>query len=150
MKAIWSCQGCWDPFQERRQHEHRDETADPHHSHADVAKAREFYVDYLDFEVRWERHFDDRSPRYMEIVRDGCTIHLSEHYGDCTPVSALRVAVSGVRALHKALQAKKYRYYNPCCGPTPRGSIEGCLQDPFGNRRIFFEPQSDGAQEGGE
>lgn len=110
----------------------------------DIGKAREFYVDYLGFAVRWEHRFDADSPLYMEIARGGCTIHLSEHYGDCTPVSALRIEVSDVRELHKALQAKRYRYYNPGCEPTPWGTVEVCLQDPFGNRLIFFEPQKRG------
>jgi uncharacterized glyoxalase superfamily protein PhnB len=107
----------------------------------DVAKAKEFYIDYLDFEVRWEHRFDDESPLYMEVGRNGCTIHLSEHFGDATPVSALRIQVSDIGSLHKELQAKQYRYYNPGLGPTPWGTVELCLQDPFGNRLIFFEPQ---------
>lgn len=105
----------------------------------DIDKAREFYVGYLGFEVKWEHRFDDNSPLYMEIARSGCVIHLSEHYGDATPVSALRIAVSDAAAYHRELQAKQYKYYNPGYDPANR---EFCLQDPFGNRLIFFEAKA--------
>lgn len=102
----------------------------------DIAKAREFYVDYLGFDVRWEHRFDDLSPLYMEIARGGCVIHLSEHYGDCTPVSALRIKLSDAAAFHEELRKKQYRYYNPGYDAQNK---EFCMQDPFGNRLIFFE-----------
>lgn len=48
----------------------------------DVAKAREFYVDYLGFSVDFEHRFHDNAPLYMGISRDGLVLHLSEHHGD--------------------------------------------------------------------
>jgi len=48
----------------------------------DEAKAREFYVDFLGFTVDWEHRFNDDAPLYMQVSRDGCVLHLSEHYGD--------------------------------------------------------------------
>ncbi len=35
----------------------------------DVAKAREFYVDFLGFEVDWEYRFGDDFPLYMQLSR---------------------------------------------------------------------------------
>jgi len=48
----------------------------------DEAKAREFYVDFLGFTVDWEHRFNDDAPLYMQVSRDGCVLHFSEHYGD--------------------------------------------------------------------
>ena len=48
----------------------------------DLAKAREFYVDFLGFSVDWERRFDEGSPTYIPVTRGEFTLHLSEHHGD--------------------------------------------------------------------
>ena len=100
----------------------------------DVAKAREFYLEYLGFQMIWEHRFGDNFPLYMEIARGGCVIHLSEHHGDCTPVSALRIPVSDAAALYAELATKDYRYFKPGYDPAEN---EVCLTDPFGNRLIF-------------
>jgi hypothetical protein len=100
----------------------------------DEAKAREFYSGFLGFAVNWEHRFGDNFPLYLEIQRGGCTIHLSEHHGDCTPVSALRIPVSDPEALHAEITAKDYRYAKPSYDSAEK---EFCLTDPFGNRLIF-------------
>ncbi len=102
----------------------------------DVDKARDFYIGYLGFQVNWEHRFGDNFPLYLEIARGGCVIHLSEHHGDCTPVSALRIAVSDAASFHAELAAKTYRYFKPGFDPAEN---EVCLTDPFGNRLIFFQ-----------
>ncbi len=51
----------------------------------DYRKAIEFYVDWLGFKIEWEHTFEDNTPVYMEITRDGIALHLSEHHGDATP-----------------------------------------------------------------
>lgn len=76
----------------------------------------------------------------MEITRIGCTIHLSEHHGDCTPVSALRIPVTDVAALHTELAARDYRYAKPGFDPA---DAEICVTDRFGNRIILFQPDED-------
>ena len=57
----------------------------------DVAKALEFYRDYLGMAVAWEHRFEPSLPLYMEVRRDGLVLHLSEHYGDALPGSTIRV-----------------------------------------------------------
>jgi hypothetical protein len=47
----------------------------------------------------------------MQVSRDGCVLHLSEHYGDATPGATVFVRVSGLEQ----------------------------LTDPFGNRPRFNE-----------
>jgi catechol 2,3-dioxygenase-like lactoylglutathione lyase family enzyme len=76
----------------------------------DEAKAREFYVGFLGFKVDWEHRFAEDAPLYMQISRDGCVLHLSEHYGDCVPGGAIRIDTDDVDALHQELSAKHYKY----------------------------------------
>jgi hypothetical protein len=47
----------------------------------DEAKAREFYVDFLGFTIDWEHRFEPGTPLYMQVSKDTCVLHLSEHYG---------------------------------------------------------------------
>jgi hypothetical protein len=68
----------------------------------DEAKAREFYVDYLRFTVDWEHRFEDDLPLYMQISRDGLTLHLSEHVGDACPGSTVFVRMRGNEDLGKS------------------------------------------------
>jgi uncharacterized glyoxalase superfamily protein PhnB len=104
----------------------------------DEAKARQFYVDYLGFTVDWEHRFAPDLPLYLQIARDGCLLHLSEHHGDCCPGAALRIAVDDIDALHAELTGRAYGYARPSIEDTPWGSRELTVRDPFGNRLTFF------------
>lgn len=105
-----------------------------------VEKAREFYLGYLGFEVDFEHRFHDNAPLFMGISRDGVPIFLSEHHGDGTPGTHVRIDVRGVRRLHAELQAKRYDYMNPAICEQEWGQRELTVYDPFGNRLIFSEP----------
>lgn len=107
----------------------------------DVAKADEFYLDFLGFRVDWDHRFDDNAPLYRQISRGDLVLHLSEHHGDGSPGARLRVAMKGVEALHAELIAKHYRYMRPGLEDTPWGTREVGVYDPFGNRIQFFEPR---------
>jgi uncharacterized glyoxalase superfamily protein PhnB len=109
----------------------------------DAAKAREFYAVFLGFEVQWEHRFSDDAPLYMEISRGGCVLHLSEHHGDATPGSAVRIRVEDIAALHRELTEKEYRYARPGLCETPWQTREISVTDPFGNRLHFFEELPD-------
>jgi uncharacterized glyoxalase superfamily protein PhnB len=104
-----------------------------------VEKAREFYVDYVGFKVDWEHRFDDNAPLYMQVSLGDLVLHLSEHHGDACPGSAVRVEVTGLRAFHRHLATRNYRYMKPGIEDTPWGSICVTLLDPFGNRLMFDE-----------
>lgn len=103
----------------------------------DEARAREFYVDFLGFGVDWEHRFAPDLPLYMQVSREGCVLHLSEHHGDALPGSALRIETTDLGSLHSELLAKRYRYARPGIEDTPWGTREMCITDPFGNRLIF-------------
>ena len=106
----------------------------------DEAKAREFYVDFLGFTVNWEHRFEEDFPLYMEVARDDCVLHLSEHHGDCCPGGAVRIEMSGIEDFQKGLVAAGYKYAKPGLAETPWNTREMTVTDPFGNRLVFFEP----------
>jgi hypothetical protein len=66
----------------------------------DETKAREFYVDYLGFVVGGEHRFEAGLPLYMQVSREGCVLHLTEHHGDCCPGAAVRIETQDVDACH--------------------------------------------------
>ena len=105
----------------------------------DIAKAREFYIGYLEFSVDFEHRFHDAAPLFMGISRDGLRIFLSEHHGDGTPGTHVIVEVSGLEDLHRSLLAKKYRYMNPGIETTQWGTREVGVIDPSGNTLILTE-----------
>jgi uncharacterized glyoxalase superfamily protein PhnB len=104
----------------------------------DEKKALEFYVEFMGFRVAWRHRFSDDTPLYLEVVRDDCRIHLSEHHGDCSPGAAIRVEVTDIDAWHAELNQKQYRYARPAIEDMPWGSRELTVHDPFGNRLTFF------------
>ncbi|MBB6690451.1 VOC family protein [Cohnella xylanilytica] len=105
----------------------------------DVPKAREFYLDYLEFQEDWEHRFEEGFPLYIQISKGPIKLHLSEHYGDCSPGAAVRIEVEGIADLHQKLIEKQYSYSRPGLEKKPWGSQECCVTDPFGNRIIFYE-----------
>jgi catechol 2,3-dioxygenase-like lactoylglutathione lyase family enzyme len=104
----------------------------------DEAKAKEFYVGFLGFTVDWEHRFALELPLYCQVSRGGCLLHLSEHHGDASPGSALRIEVDLLDELHAELTAKHYRYSRPGIEQQPWGR-DMSVADPFGNRLVFSE-----------
>lgn len=105
----------------------------------DVDKAREFYLGFLGFEIVFEHRFGPNFPLYLGLCRDAFTLHLSEHHGDATPGSAVRIPVEDVAAFHAEVTAKDYRHAKPGLQDQEWGSREMSVTDPFGNRLVFFQ-----------
>ncbi len=105
----------------------------------DEPKARAFYLDYLGFQVDWEHRFEESLPLYMQISLGTCTLHLSEHHGDCCPGAAVRIEAENLEAFHAKLEAQGYTYAKPGLETTPWETRELTVTDPFGNRLVFFE-----------
>jgi uncharacterized glyoxalase superfamily protein PhnB len=103
----------------------------------DETKAREFYVDFLGFKVDWEHRFEPGLRLYIQVSRDNCILHLSEHHGDCNPGAAMRIETTELEAFQKQLAAKKYKYARPEIEKMPWGSKDMTVRDPFGNRLTF-------------
>jgi len=105
----------------------------------DEAKAKEFYIDFLGFQVDFEHRYEENFPLYIGISKGDCVLHISEHYGDASPGSAVRIATEGLAVYHQELLAKEYKYARPGILKQPWGSREMTIMDPFGNRIVFAE-----------
>ena len=105
----------------------------------DVAKAKEFYIDWLGFKIEFEHQFEENMPYYIGISRDEIQIHLSEHYGDATPGSKVFIICNEIEKYYTELQSRPYKYYRPCLEKTFYGALEVSVQDPFGNKLSFNE-----------
>lgn len=111
----------------------------------DEARTRAFYLDFLGFELLFEHRFAPDLPLYLAVARGDCVLHLSEHYGDATPGSAVRIPVDDVDAYMKSLRAKKFGNARPGePEPTPWGSREITISDPANNRLTFFGAAAEG------
>lgn len=104
----------------------------------DVAKALEYYVDYLGFTVDWEHRFEPGLPLYMQVSRGGLILHLSEHHGDATPGSNAVIELTGLDAFCDELCAKKNMTMRAGISEEPWGRAMQLI-DPFGNRLRFLE-----------
>jgi catechol 2,3-dioxygenase-like lactoylglutathione lyase family enzyme len=105
----------------------------------DEAKTRAFWCDWLGFTVDWEHRFASGMPLYLQIRRGDCVLHVSEHHGDATPGSAVRIAAADLEGLLAELRARPYSSLNPGIEAQPWGTDEIALRDPFGNRVIFWQ-----------
>jgi catechol 2,3-dioxygenase-like lactoylglutathione lyase family enzyme len=105
----------------------------------DVAKAKEFYVDFLGFSIDWEYQVAEGSPVYLQISRENLIFHLSEHHGDCCPGAAVFIEMVGLEAFHQEITAKEYPYIRPGIEETPYQAKCIDVIDPFGNRLSFNE-----------
>ena len=104
----------------------------------DETMTREFYVDFLGFQVDWEHRFEGNFPLYMQVSRDGCLLQLSGHFGDCCPGAAIRITTTDVDAYQAELLAKQYKHARPGVTEAPWGGREMSIQDPAGNRLTFY------------
>ncbi|MFT3729087.1 MAG: glyoxalase superfamily protein [Terricaulis sp.] len=105
----------------------------------DVAKATEFYVDFLGFSEDWRGEIFPGAPLYMQVSRGPIKLHLSEHHGDAAPGGTWVVEMKGIKALHAELNAKDYKYNRPGLQEMPYGATVMYAIDPFGNRLRFTE-----------
>lgn len=105
----------------------------------DMAKAKEFYLNFLSFTIDWEHRFTEDSPIYMQISRGSLILHLTEHHGDCCPGARIFIEMTGINELHQEIHSKAYKYTSPGIEETSYDAK--CMEviDPFGNRITFNE-----------
>ena len=106
----------------------------------DLALAKTFYVDWLGFKVDWEHRFDPDAPAYLQIERGPVVLHLSEHYGDCSPGAKVFVNTDDVEALHRELWSRPNPNMRPGVERAPWNAKVLEVTDPFGNRLSFNQP----------
>lgn len=103
----------------------------------DVVLAKAFYIDWLGFRLDWEHQFEFNTPKYLQVSREAVVIHLTEHYGDCSPGAKVFINTDDVEALYRELASRP--------NPNMRPSVEQAswnakvmeVIDPFGNRLCF-------------
>jgi catechol 2,3-dioxygenase-like lactoylglutathione lyase family enzyme len=105
----------------------------------DIAKAKDFYIDFLGFKTDWEHRFEPGMPLYMQISRGECILHLTEHHGDCCPGATVFIRVKGLDDFHAEISGKQYRYARPAVELAPWNAKLVQVSDPFGNRLRFNE-----------
>lgn len=106
----------------------------------DEARAREFYADYLGFEVEWEHRFEPGMPLYLRMRRGQAVLDLSEHHGDGTPGTVVWVPVASADALYAELSRRPYARLRPGIDRDAPGGPTIELVDPFGNVLRLCEP----------
>jgi catechol 2,3-dioxygenase-like lactoylglutathione lyase family enzyme len=103
-------------------------------------RSRAFYVNGLGFKVDWEHRFEPGFPVFAQVSRDGLSLFLTEHEGDCNVGGAAYVVVDDVDALFREIHG---RDVNPVAPPedAPWGRREMLVVDPDGNRLRFANPE---------
>jgi uncharacterized glyoxalase superfamily protein PhnB len=109
----------------------------------DYKKTIEFYIEWLGFVIDWEHHFEENTPVYMQVSKDGIVLHLSEHHGDASPGAKVFIWCKGLKDYYGELRDKKYKYNRPGIKETFYGSWCVEVHDPFGNRISFNEKRED-------
>jgi catechol 2,3-dioxygenase-like lactoylglutathione lyase family enzyme len=105
------------------------------------ARTRAFYEDGLGFRVQWEHRFEPGFPVFAEVSRDGLSLFLTEHAGDCQVGGAAYIVVDDLDALHREITQRGVRVDDPP-GDTPWGTREMSVIDPDGNRLRFAAAKS--------
>ena len=104
----------------------------------DYKKAMDFYIQGLGFNIDWEHRFGPTEPVYMQISRNGLTLHLSENKRFQTGVIIL-VESKELNQLYSELnnQERKIELSKP--EKTNWQTIQMEIEDPFGNLLRFNE-----------
>ena len=105
----------------------------------DVAKAREFYLDFLGCQVDFEHRFAPDLPLFMQLRLGDVVLRLSEHHGGSAPGAMVTIEMTGLAPYHAELLAKQYRYARPGLVEQPWGATTMTIADPFYNHIEFSE-----------
>jgi uncharacterized glyoxalase superfamily protein PhnB len=104
----------------------------------DYKKALDFYIDGLGFNIDWEHRFGPNEPVYMQISRNGLTLHLTENkrfengiiiFVDCKKLTELYTELSNRKTKIGISKPEKTNWQ----------TIQMEIEDPFGNLLRFNE-----------
>jgi hypothetical protein len=109
-----------------------------------IAKAREFYLDFLSFKIDFEHRFEPDLPLYIGVSLGEIALHLSEHHGDASPGAKVIIEMEGLAEYQRTLLAKRYGYARPGLVKEPWATTM-TIADPFFNRLVFSERPGDTA-----
>ena len=98
----------------------------------DERKAKEFYVDFLGFSIRFEHRFGENFPLHMGLSLSDCTLHLSEHHGDACPGAQVRIRCDLIEQCLATFVSKDYKFAKPRApNATPWQTLEATISDPL-------------------
>lgn len=86
-------------------------------------KSKAFYVEGLGFRIAGEHRFAPHLPVFMTITRDGLSLYLTQHSGDCQPGSLVFLNVPDVDAFYAEITGRGIR------PQSPPENFEGRLRD---------------------
>jgi catechol 2,3-dioxygenase-like lactoylglutathione lyase family enzyme len=112
------------------------QTVTPQFRITDVQRSIAFYVGGLGFKVDWEHRFEPGFPVFMQLTRDGQSIFLTEHSGDCKVGGAAYFVVPDVDACYNEFVSRGVVATEPPEN-APYGPREMLVMDPDGNRLRF-------------
>lgn len=102
----------------------------------DMTASLSFYIHGLGFIEDWRHQFEPSLPLFVQITRDGQTLFLTGHAGDCAPGGAVYFKVPDVDACHGAF-AERGVPIHAAPHDTEWGTREMVLVDPDHNRLRF-------------
>lgn len=101
-----------------------------------AAQSLTFYVDGLRFAVDWKHQFEPGYPLFIQLTREGQTIFLTEHTGDCQVGGAVYFIVPDADTCFSEFTGRGITATEPPSN-TPWGTREFVVTDPDGNRLRF-------------
>jgi len=99
----------------------------------DYEKSKSFYVDGLGFQIDGEHRFAPHLPVFVTISRDGLSLYLSQHAGDCQVGGLVFLNVADVDAFYAEITGRGVK------AESPPEDFEGKMRDfrvvdPDGNK----------------
>jgi len=104
----------------------------------DYQTAINFYVDFLGFKIDWEHRFGQTDPVYMQISKNGLTLHLSENKRFGTNAIVF-VETKNINEFQKELQERNPTNKIQDVLRTNWQTLQLEIKDPFGNLLRFNE-----------
>jgi predicted enzyme related to lactoylglutathione lyase len=96
-------------------------------------KSKAFYIDGLGFTIEWEHRHEPHFPVFMQVSRDGLTLYLTQHRGDCQVGGLVHLFVPDVEKWYAELTAKGVAVQTPPTESVP-GIRNMTVVDPDGNQ----------------
>ena len=89
-------------------------------------RSRAFYVDGLGFSVDWEHRFEPGFPVFAQLTRNGLSLFLTEHAGDCQVGGAAYFVFDDVDGFYGEISGRGIRPAASRGDGMPRAGNDGC------------------------
>jgi len=99
-------------------------------------RSKQFYVDGLGFEVKWEHTFEPGFPVFAEVNLDGRGLFITEHRDDCQVGGAAYIILDDIDVFYQRIASRGVHVHEPP-EEAPWGVREMLVVDPDGNRLRF-------------